>query len=111
MTEKADISFVLPPRQEGEPEITERQLGFIRSLLETVDAEGFPEEKLDTLGRWQASVLIDRLIELRDGVETEKTTIVRDKQQWKPSISLAVYLVLVMFGLFLLALLFARLGR
>jgi len=71
---KSKFRMELPERGPDEPDATERQLGFIRHLLEEIEAEGFSLD-IESLGKWQASSLINRLLEIKDGVESDRVIV------------------------------------
>ena len=69
----ATLNLDIPEPQPDEPDLTEKQLGFLRHLTTTLptectvrDADG--NDVLPNLGTYQASALIDQLIEFRNVV-------------------------------------------
>jgi hypothetical protein len=71
----ARATFDYPDRKPDEPDLTAKQRAFLDHLLEELDARNVPAEQLDGLGKWQASALIDRLIQIRDGVPDDRVKL------------------------------------
>ena len=63
---RATFRFEMPVRKPGEDDATDRQIAYIEQLLEEIGAEHFPVDP-SSLGKWQASTVIDRLQSMRDG--------------------------------------------
>lgn len=63
---KSKFRIELPERKPKEPDATEKQIDFIKHLLDEIKAEDFSLD-IDSLGKWQASSLISKLIEIQDG--------------------------------------------
>ncbi len=61
-----DFSLDIPAPQEDEEKVTDGQKGYIRDLMRKTGGRGFPEETLNDLGTWQASSIIDQLLDLKD---------------------------------------------
>ena len=60
-------SIVVPNAKENEPDCTTKQLDFIRELFVQIGKDNpFDYVEDGELGKWQASALIDQLLELRD---------------------------------------------
>lgn len=64
---RSNFTVSLPGRENDEEDATAKQISYIRHLLRECEVSGFPESDLEGLGKWQASVLIDSLKQLRDG--------------------------------------------
>jgi len=62
---RIEVDLTVPDRESEEPDMTDRQLGFITSLLSGIGIEEHPIETSD-YGKDQASHLINNLIEVRD---------------------------------------------
>jgi hypothetical protein len=97
---KAKLSFALPERLENESDLSEEQLQSIRTLAAEVEAEGMDFDMIATFGERQATALIDRLTEIRDGKDSDQLIIENDH---KPSngkvvgwiIALAIIIALI----------------
>jgi len=107
---KSQVSMRLPERGPDEPDITENQLGYIRHLLNEADADEFPIP-LTSLGKWQASALIDRLQNIRDGVESDKIVIHdaqrTDNQAHSSNLLITIFIVIIVL-LFILWVVFEK---
>lgn len=55
------LNLDLPDRQDNEDSISEKQKSFIKALLSEVDGAQLPDETLNSLGKQQASAVIDQL--------------------------------------------------
>jgi hypothetical protein len=62
---ETNVSLKVPDREPDEPDITDKQAAFIRQLLSGIGGAN-AGINYQSLGKWQASSLIDQLIELRD---------------------------------------------
>lgn len=71
---KSKFRTELPERKPDEEDITERQIGYIGHLLDEIDAEDFSLD-IESLGKWQASSLINRLLEIQDGEYNHGTSV------------------------------------
>jgi hypothetical protein len=71
---KAEFSFTIPAGGDDEPDITDKQFEFIKRLAKELDVEGLDFEQVAQFGKWQASALIDHLIEIKNGVESDKVS-------------------------------------
>lgn len=67
MNNRSDFELSLPGREDDEDDATEKQLSYIRHLMRELEVDGFPDSALQMLGKWQASALIDSLMELKEG--------------------------------------------
>lgn len=63
------IALQFPEREPDEPDLTDKQLDYIRDLLDDMGGTWLSEGQLLALGRRQASSVIDQLIEYRDRLE------------------------------------------
>jgi len=65
MSKEIQINFEVPDRESDEEDITDKQRAFIGQLFRKI---GMAQDALaiDELGKFQASALIDQLIEIRD---------------------------------------------
>ena len=63
---KRDHAFAPPDRQPGEEPITAKQLAFIQQLATSIELD-----KVQNLGKWQASALIDHLMATRSVQSSE----------------------------------------
>ena len=64
-----NIDLTVPDRRTGEPDLTSKQSDFLDDLISTLEIEDAGID-YQSLGKWQASALIDQLIAIRDtGVE------------------------------------------
>ncbi len=61
-----DFSLDIPAPQKDEETATDGQKGYIRDLVRKTGSRGFPEKTLNDLGTWQASSIIDQLLDLKD---------------------------------------------
>jgi len=61
-----DFSLDIPAPQEDEEKVTDGQKGYIRDLMRKTGSSGLPEGTLNDLGTWQASSIIDQLLDLKD---------------------------------------------
>jgi uncharacterized membrane protein YcjF (UPF0283 family) len=94
---KANFSFKVPGREDDEPDLTAKQLSFIQHLAEEISAEGLSKDRVRGLGKLQASALIDRLIEIRDGTEGEKLIRTTSaKSNWMGYVVLAVVVLVIL---------------
>lgn len=59
MSQRVTINDI-PPREQGEAPATQKQLEYLRHLA------NFNESDLQSLGKWQASFLIDRIKDIKD---------------------------------------------
>ncbi len=67
----SQIEINIPDMEEDEPSMTEKQDQFIQRLLGDIEGQDL-KLKTNHLGKWQASALIDQLIECRDaGIKLE----------------------------------------
>ena len=66
----SEWNAVVPPRDEGEEDATKKQLEFIKQLFIAIGHEPFEFEE-DDLGKWQASSLIDQLINIKENSISE----------------------------------------
>ena len=55
------LNLDLPDRQDNEDSISEKQKSFIKALLSEVDGAQLPDETLNSLGKQQASAVVDQL--------------------------------------------------
>ena len=65
---RKDFVFSVPSLQKDEPKITQRQKQFISQLLQTIESKNVPQATINSLGMWQASSFIDKLIDIKHGV-------------------------------------------
>jgi hypothetical protein len=77
MSDQWEMELHLDEREEGEEDITERQLDFMQRLLKDVGANK-PEFDIKRLGKWQASEIIDQLIAIRDEKQEELAELKSD---------------------------------
>jgi hypothetical protein len=99
---KRQHTFEVPDRQIGEEPLTAKQLAYIQQLANNIELE-----KVQSLGKWQASALIDHLIAVRDRESTELGEQWAQMQQgtkkgggnWIVMIVVAVLVVFVLFAL------------
>jgi len=61
-----DFSLDIPAPQEDEEKVSDGQKGYIRDLMRKTGSSWLPEETLNDLGTWQASSIIDQLLDLKD---------------------------------------------
>ena len=71
---KSKYRIELPERGPNEPNATERQISYIGHLLDEIDAEDFSLD-IESLGKWQASSLINRLLEIQHGEYNHRTSV------------------------------------
>lgn len=93
---KSKFQIELPERRPEETNATERQIRFIKHLLDEIDAEDFSLD-IDSLGKWQASSLINRLLEVQDGEYSDKISvkeITKTKYKKKKRSNLVWYAIL-----------------
>jgi len=88
----SDIKLDLPERKEDEPDLTSNQSNFIDSLLSSIEGKNL-NFKNQKLGKWQASSLIDQLINLRDN----STKLVSEPKNKKISLILGVGIFVIPF--------------
>ena len=93
--------FEIQERGPDEPDLTEKQRQYIEHLLNELEAENFPLSDLDNMGKWQASSLIDRLKELRDGRESNKTKVTEESGSGINVLGWAIILGVILWWLFL----------
>ena len=55
------LNLDLPDRQDNEDSISEKEKSFIKALLSEVDGAQLPDETLNSLGKQQASAVVDQL--------------------------------------------------
>ena len=71
---KSKFRIELLERKPDETDATERQIRYIGHLLDEIDAEDFSLD-IESLGKWQASSLINRLVEIQHGEYNHRTSI------------------------------------
>jgi hypothetical protein len=69
-------SISVPDRMDGELPITEKQVDYIRSLAKEIDMD-----YVRSLGKWQASSLIEQILEMRE--EFTEETVAKAKKKFK----------------------------
>ena len=69
---KSRFAFELPGREDDEEDLTPKQLAFIKRLAAELELDGLGVDQIRSFGKWQASTLIERLIEIKDGKESEE---------------------------------------
>lgn len=93
-----ELSFEIPPRKKDEDPITQNQLYYLETLAPRIDIEG----GVESLGKWQASALIDYAKRQKERLEDDITSgnlrVERPRTQWL-WIVVAVIALLVLFGL------------
>jgi len=70
---KSKFRLDLPGRGPDEPDMTESQRQYIHHLLQEIEAEDLSLD-IESFGKWQASSLIDRLQDTRDGNLNDRIT-------------------------------------
>lgn len=66
------LDLKIPSALDGEDAATDRQRKFIRELLQEVGGSGFPEATLRSLGKRQASAVIDQLLSFKAELAGDK---------------------------------------
>lgn len=61
----SEFSIIVSPKKEDEPGATEKQISFATQLFDKLNIDEKVVE-INSLGKWQASELIDQLIKLKD---------------------------------------------
>jgi len=101
MTDKSKFRIEIPERFEDEPDATDRQIRFIGHLLDEVEAEGFSYD-ITSLGKWQASSLINRLLEIQGGELIDRITINDTEHKSSRSLKWLILLIILIFVLLLI---------
>lgn len=98
---KSKFRIDLPERGPDEPDATDRQIRFIGHLFDEIEAEDFSLD-IKSLGKWQASSLINRLLEIQNGEDSNKISI---KETTRSSGNFSKIILIIIFILILLWLL------
>jgi len=61
------VSIDIPDKEENEDQITNNQIRYIRNLAPDIKING----GLESLGKWQASAIIDQIKEQKEGLERD----------------------------------------
>jgi len=83
--QRKKVNFEVEDRQPNEGSATKKQLDYIRSMLRDVD-----ESKLNSLGKWQASSLIDQIKVEKEIFTKEKVEEYRNRHRF-----VAVFIFLI----------------
>lgn len=87
---------VVPPREEDEEDVTDKQLLFIEKLLSEIGNESINFD-LSSLGKWQASAFIDQLIDIRDNGPNALTKGLEHGNQEKRKVSTLLGIGILVF--------------
>lgn len=93
---KSKFQIELPERKPDETNATERQIRYIGHLLDEIDAEDFSLD-IESLGKWQASSLINRILEIQAGEYNHRTSVeenAKTRYKNKKRSNLVWYLIL-----------------
>jgi len=96
MTDKSKFRIELSERGDDEPNATDRQIRFIGHLLDEIESEGFSYD-ITSLGKWQASSLINRLLEIQDGVDSHRVSIQEPAFRFSRMMKLLFWLIIIFF--------------
>lgn len=102
MNQQANYRLEIPGREDDEEDQTEKQRAFIKRLIDETGAQGFDDAVIDSLGKWQASYLIERSIEIRDGEESEKLNRTPFKSDMGVSTKVTVGVIIAIVILYLI---------
>ena len=93
---KSAMTITIPGRDPDEPGLTSKQRSFIFRLVEETGTKGLSSNYIDTLGKWQASAMIDRLIAIRDGITNDKVEVHGPEATSKTGGNFKILVVLVL---------------
>ncbi|HZL77713.1 MAG TPA: hypothetical protein VFC17_02595 [Candidatus Limnocylindrales bacterium] len=88
--QRKSVEFELPDRQPQEPRATQKQLDYIRSMV-----RGLDENTLNSLGKWQASALIDQAKSERAIFTQEKVSEYRRHRGLKSFFSIVIIVAVI----------------